>query len=144
MNDNDLRLINSKKPYSDVRLPQTGIDFLWDIINHSPTKTEYKINNEDMSGLADFKNDTDNWFFENILSKECANDTIYKFDFQPTFSLTSMWVNHQKQHEFVPPHIHDAFYSFVVFMKIPTHFKEQQKLGFCRAPRSVTSNYFVW
>ena len=57
MNDNDLRLINSKKPYSDVRLPQTGIDFLWDIINHSPTKTEYKINNEDMSGLADFKNE---------------------------------------------------------------------------------------
>ena len=38
-----------------------------------------------------------------------------------------LWVNHQKQHEFSGPHIHNGGigFSFVVFMKIPTHWKEQ-------------------
>ena len=39
-----------------------------------------------------------------------------------------MWVNQQKQHEYVAPHSHGGIYSFVVFMKIPTHWKEQQEL----------------
>ena len=42
-----------------------------------------------------------------------------------------MWVNYQKKHEFNPIHSHlPADFSFVIFMKIPTHWKEQHALPF--------------
>jgi hypothetical protein len=53
----------------------------------------------------------------------------------PEFKLKRLWVNYQKQHEFNPSHRHGGLYSFVVFMKIPTHWKEQHALPF-----SVNSN----
>ena len=79
-----------------------------------------------------------NWFYENVM-KRCAenlyftnwsnyyNVHISKTSPHPTFALTELWVNYQKKHEFNPPHIHSGGdgYSFVVFMKIPTHWKEQ-------------------
>ena len=46
----------------------------------------------------------------------------------PEFILDKFWVNYQKQYEFNPPHNHIGSYSFVVFMKIPTHWKEQHTL----------------
>ena len=42
--------------------------------------------------------------------------------------MDRFWVNYMKQHEFNPPHGHSGEYSFVVFMKIPTHWKEQHAL----------------
>jgi hypothetical protein len=46
--------------------------------------------------------------------------------------MDKFWVNYQKQHEFNPPHNHNSGvgFSFVVFMKIPTHWKEQHALPF--------------
>ena len=44
------------------------------------------------------------------------------------WNLESLWVNFQKQHEFNPPHDHSGVYSFVIWMQIPTSFKEQRKL----------------
>ena len=39
--------------------------------------------------------------------------------------LESLWVNYQKQHEFNPLHNHFGLISFVIWMKIPTDWKEQ-------------------
>ena len=47
------------------------------------------------------------------------------------FSLQSFWVNFQKKHEFNPPHDHAGIYSFVIWMQIPTSYKEQKKLPIC-------------
>jgi hypothetical protein len=60
---------------------------------------------------------------------------IEKEDPLPEFELSDFWVNFQKQYEFNPLHNHHGLYSFVVFMKIPTHWKEQHAL-----PISVNSN----
>ena len=49
--------------------------------------------------------------------------------------MFSLWVNYQRQYEFNPIHDHSGLYSFVIFMKIPTHWKEQIAL-----PISVNSN----
>jgi hypothetical protein len=137
--------------WSDVRLPENVMNHLWMIINHSPTRTEVirERDNKDITTLADFKTDKDNWFFENVLKKECteASAALYKFPSPPKFELSMMWVNHQKQYEFIPPHIHEAFYSFVVFMKIPTHWKEQHALSFCRTIPGVSTAsdfQFLW
>ena len=64
----------------------------------------------------------------------------------PEFELIELWVNYQKKHDHVPLHQHGSLYSFVIFMKIPTHWKEQRAL-----PISANSNApcasdfaFVW
>jgi hypothetical protein len=51
------------------------------------------------------------------------------------YFLGSWWVNYQNQHEFNPLHKHGGVYSFVIWMKIPTHYKDQQRL-----PISSNSN----
>ena len=42
--------------------------------------------------------------------------------------LSRFWVNFQKQTEFNPIHGHSGLYSFVIWMQIPTSFKEQRQL----------------
>ena len=44
------------------------------------------------------------------------------------FVLSDWWVNYQKKHEFNPLHDHNGMFSFVIWMKIPTNSKDQQKL----------------
>jgi len=84
----------------------------------------------------------DNWFYENVL-KDCAENLYFRNWYNyynvhiattippPKFTLIEMWVNYQKQHEFNPPHAHghEAVFSFVVFMRIPTYWKEQHALS---------------
>ena len=85
--------------------------------------------------------DKNNLFFKNVLKEwtefmffkdwnnyyECV---VTKSKPMPVFELFELWVNYQKQHEFNPPHHHSGLFSFVVFMKIPTHWKEQHALPF--------------
>ena len=57
--------------WSDVRLPENVMNYLWMIIN-SPTRTDViREDGEDLSSFADFKTDKDDWFFENVMKKEC-------------------------------------------------------------------------
>ena len=52
-----------------------------------------------------------------------------------------MWVNYQKQTEFNPRHNHTGIYSFVVWMKIPTNFKDQRKFKIAESNSSMISNF---
>ena len=62
--------------------------------------------------------------------------------------MNKFWANYQKQHEFNPLHNHadDAMYAFVVFMKIPYHWKEQHMLPHSVGTNSpYASNFeFIW
>ena len=53
--------------------------------------------------------------------------------------LDSLWVNFQYQHEFNPIHKHSGGYSFVIWMKIPTHCKEQKNLPITNSSANTTS-----
>ena len=44
--------------------------------------------------------------------------------------IHDLWVNYQYKHEFNPYHFHGGMYSFVIWMKIPTDWKEQNQLPF--------------
>ena len=88
--------------------------------------------------------DKDDWFFKTIL-----NPLIGKYmEEYPTymsgigimtedapFCLNSFWVNFQKENEFNPIHNHGGVFSFVIWVKIPTDWKEQHAL-----PISANSN----
>ena len=139
-------------PWLDLRLTKEAMDYLWDDINGK--QTDAKNNFAGNISRSKYIEDKDNWFYENVL-KRCA-ETIYFKDWNtyynvhvaksappPVFKLTELWVNYQKQHEFNPPHMHlDCIFSFVVFMKIPTHWKEQHALPWLKDGRQPSASDF--
>jgi len=126
----------------DTRLQPEEMDFLWNAISES-TKESINYNHALVGNISksELVKDNDNWFYKSAL-KKLAERLFYddwnnyrkyhivKEEPQPKFEMNSFWVNYQKQHEFNPPHNHDGLYSFVVFMKIPTHWKDQHALLF--------------
>ena len=134
-------------PWLDFHLTEEAMNHLWDSINN-PTLPLTNTNSTLAGNISKsyVMYDKDNWFYENAL-KRCVeimyfkdwsnyyNVHIAKTFPAPEYSLDKFWVNYQKQYEFNPPHNHIGSYSFVVFMKIPTHWKEQHAL-----PISANSN----
>ena len=88
--------------------------------------------------------DNDNWFYQTVLIPligkfmECFPFYVSQVNVlteNAPFCLSSFWVNFQKENEFNPPHNHTGLFSFVIWVKIPTDWKEQHSL-----PISVNSN----
>ena len=52
------------------------------------------------------------------------HENIYK---EHPYFLKDFWVNYQHQHEYQPIHNHGGAYSFVIWLKIPTDYEEQNK-----------------
>ena len=42
-----------------------------------------------------------------------------------TLTISSLWVNYQKKHEFNPMHYHSGVFSFIIFLKIPFLIEEE-------------------
>ena len=84
--------------------------------------------------------DKDNWFFQSVIVPlvqqfVTSYPTFLSSAFVPEastlpFRLSNFWVNFQKQYEFNPPHNHGGIWSFVIWVKIPTDFREQHALPF--------------
>ena len=128
------------KPWLDTHLSEVDMNHLWDILNHSITLSPDIMNNTLAGNISKSKyiKDKDNFLYENVLKQRA--ETLYFRDWNnynnvhiakstppPKFWLKTLWVNYQKQYEFNPPHNHTGLYSFVVFMKIPTDWKEQHE-----------------
>ena len=58
------------------------------------------------------------------------------------FVLEPFWVNFQKETEFNPIHSHSGIFSFVVWMKIPTDWREQHEIPFVAASNSPCASDF--
>ena len=145
-----------KELWIDTRLNQEEMDYLHTAISEENKESFLNKLAGNISKSEKIK-DKDNWFYKTILKKHTEklfyreNNNYYKYHVEnetspPEFEMYEMWVNYQKQHEFNPLHSHGGFFSFVIFMKIPTHWKEQHAL-----PISVNSNspnasdfVFVW
>ena len=148
-----------KELWIDTRLKQEEMDFLWDAI--SSDKENKENHNHALVGnifKSEIIKDTGNWFYESALKKLTKKmfyrdwDNFSKYHIEEErpfleFKMDKFWVNYQKQHEFNPlPHMHAGLFSFVVFMKIPIHWKEQHALPFVahsNAP-SASDFQFVW
>ena len=156
------KLPNQPWPWLDLRLTKEAMDHLWNNINGKQTDAK-----NDLAGnisKSEYIEDKDNWFYENVL-KRCAETifssgmSIYFKDWNnyynvhvaksaspPVFELKKLWVNYQKQHEFNPPHEHQGGhgFSFVVFMKIPTHWEEQHALPWLKDVRNPCASDFLF
>ena len=137
-----------KDLWIDTRLTEKEMDFLNDAISE-----ENKENwSHDLAGnisKSELIKDKDNWFFKSVLKKltermfyrKWENFSKYHIEVEggvslPEFEMNAFWVNYMKQQEFNPIHNHTGLFSFVIFMKIPTHWKEQHEL-----PISANSNH---
>ena len=122
----------------DAKMTEECMKFLWRAVSEED-KEKYSYNLAGNISKSELIEDDDNWFYKNVLKK--YTEKMFYRDIRnkevplPKFKLSAFWVNYMKQYEFNPIHNHDGFCSFVVFMKIPTHWEEQHAL-----PISVNSN----
>lgn len=121
----------------ETTLDKEHIDFLWERIEDKQHSSKDRLaGNINGSFELEDKND---YFFKEVLiphidaysgtigNKHPVRDHLVgEFDLY----LQSLWVNFQNKHEFNPYHDHGGVYSFAIWLKIPTDWKEQNKLPF--------------
>jgi len=98
--------------------------------------------------------DKNNWFYKNILTSVINKfmDSYSDFDKDMNilsenapFFLESFWVNFQKENEFNPLHDHSGIFSFAIWVKIPTDWREQHALPIAANSNSPqASNFEFW
>ena len=118
----------------DIDLTQKEIDYLWRCIEKKGERANKKLaghigNSYDLMDRGD-------WFWTNTLHPTClkyAEEYYNIASYVPTSSfhnlyLSQWWVNYMKQTEFNPIHGHTGAYSFVIWMKVPYKWKDQNKI----------------
>jgi len=131
-----------------------AMDKLWEYISNAKENSKsLKSNLAGNLSSSLILNDTDNWFFVNtcipviekykeFFKKSTAFNSRAISKNDPPYGLDQLWVNFQKQHEFNPMHNHSGVYSFVVFMKIPTDWREQHEIPFVKESNSPKASDF--
>ena len=145
----------SSEFWIDTRLSEEEMNFLNQAI--MVEKDKVNLNDQLAGNISKSENiiDKDNWFFKSTLKKlaekmfyrDWDNYCEYHIEKEsppPEFEMNTFWVNYQKQHEFNPLHNHTDLYSFVIFIKIPTHWKEQHDLPFSTHSNSPNASDFMF
>ena len=136
-------------PLYRTKLSDDMMDYLWSCIKQA--ESDNVDNSNDYSyrlagnisgslGLKDnndkFKNKVVGPLTQEILDSDPKNyfppidlDPRLDLKYKPELRM-NWWVNYQYQTEFNPEHAHTGITSFVIWMKIPTHYKDQHNLDF--------------
>ena len=135
----------------DKKIPKVSID----MFNWGPCVIRLRINEEFQNLLIDeAKNNKDD--YRGKLAGQIDDETGYsdesrnkivpyvssalglynqayeaytkkKFEKQPEYIMSALWINHQKANEFNPPHDHDGKLSFVIYLKIQEELKKENE-----------------
>ena len=148
--------MSGKNLWIDITLSVEVMDFLWGCISEENKKNMSHTLAGNIS-KSELIKDKDNWFYKKVLKtliermfyRDWDNFSKYHIEEErplPEFEVDTFWVNYQRQYEFNPLHDHAGLYSFVVFMKIPTHWKEQHALPFSADSNTPSASdfQFVW
>ena len=125
----------------EYKLNQQELDYVWRCIDNK--KGDYK---RQLAGNIEASNllmDRSDWFFRNTIrpliheyeSKVGCLGNEFPLNQKFPYHMNTFWVNYQKKNEFNPLHNHGGIYSFVIWLKIPTSYFQQNKHR-----RSATSN----
>ena len=128
-----MKLCNVIRPnvlgWVEYKLSDKEMDYIWRCVdNKKQVKRE--------GGTYDLL-DRGDWFFSNCIrpaidtyGRELANvGADYPLTLRHPYNLQTWWVSYQKKNEFFSLHNHHGVYSFVVWMKIPYSYNEQNKLS---------------
>jgi len=130
-------------PIYETKLPQDIVNRLWEYVDEAKENTNNRLaGNIDTSLKLE---DRDGFFLNAVvgpIARLYASHAhsvswipSYHKKSAKSFVLDRFWVNFQNKHEFNPLHNHSGIVSFVVWMKIPTHWEDQHAL-----PISANSN----
>jgi len=144
LSDNVKAVYPSDGGWLEKKLSKQEIEYVWKCVNRKREGWNFNLagNIENSYRL----NDKNNWFYDNTIKPLIADyenqfpnnpiqDVTFSITGQHTYQLSSWWVNFQNQGDFNPLHKHRGVYSFVIWLKIPTDFKDQ-----CQLPISKKSN----
>lgn len=132
-------MIPNNVGWLEIRLSKDIMSYLWKLVELSPKWSDMRSQLAGQIKQSQSLVDKDDFFFRKVLSQAIIHfedqfgeynkaiihnekDEVYNY------CMNSFWVNHQYEGEFNPPHAHGAVYSFVVWMKMPTEFKDQHNL----------------
>ena len=139
-----------------------AMDKLWEYISNAESHSLIHQNLAGNISRSLHLDDTDNWFFDNVLISAIAeyrneyparyreqnlqmtgcDHNIFSGNKKAPFVLSSLWVNFQRQHEFNPIHHHTGLFSFAIMMKIPYDWREQYELPHIKASNSPSAGNF--
>ena len=123
-------------------LEKEHVDFLWQRIEEgtqgviTDAKPRLAGNISTSSSIID---DEDGTFLNQVLLPQVEMYRAMNNNMDPVpvpinqeieLYIHDLWVNYQYKHEFNPYHFHGGMYSFVIWMKIPTDWREQNQLPF--------------
>ena len=141
-------VIPSVGGWLEIELQPQQLDHIWKCIEQKG-----EVHNKTLVGHINnsYKlEDIDNIFWKNTLSPLCDKygdsfDNMGRHipvEGKHPYYLNNWWVNYQKQHEFNPIHNHFGLISFVIWMKIPTDWKEQHELPFAKNSNGPVASDF--
>jgi hypothetical protein len=134
------------------KLPQQMIDYLWERIDIAKKEQVcYKKNLAGNISHSYILKDPQKMIYQNIIkflhdpdshpqiyeSMNTEIKNVYRRNglenriIEPY--LSDLWVNFQKKGEFQPIHNHSGIFSFVIWMDIPYHYKDEAKLPFAKS-----------
>ena len=133
-------------PLIKCTLSDKYVQYLWQCIEDAmgnPIDAKSHLAGNISSSI--YLEDKDDYFFKNALQEQCeryirdfniitARNSFEQFEVV-RLRMLNFWANSQRQTEFNPTHNHGGVLSFVVWLKIPTHWKDQHEL-----PIAKTSN----
>jgi hypothetical protein len=134
------------------KLPQQMIDYLWeriDIAKKNPScmkkglaghvSNSYKLDDPQNMVIPSLYNNIFNQVDNPKMFKFINTEVMKIYKRINTESektepyLDDLWVNFQKKGEFQPIHNHSGMFSFVIWMDIPYHYKDEAKLPFAKS-----------
>ena len=125
----------------EYKLDTQEMDYVWRCIENKKEDAKHMLAGN-ITGSYSLL-DRGDWFWNKTLKPLCHQYFESSGGWRNSIGITQKhpyymnrwWVNYQRQNEVNPKHDHMGIYSFVIFMKIPISFKEQNKL-----PISAKSN----
>ena len=139
----------------EAKLTEKHLDFLWKCIDNRK-KEVYKNLAGNLFGSYSLDNSANNQIFYNEIIEPLLfhwintyGASIFQDQLQFGKTKTEMipflndwWVNFQHEGDYTPIHNHGGIFSFVIWIKIPTHWKDQKLLPRCvNSVSSTVSNF---
>lgn len=116
----------------EYKLHSDTIDYLWNCVENKKESNKQNLVGQLHASYS--LEDENNYFFNTIINplidryhQSFGNYIVEKSGFygNVNFSMKNWWVNYQKEGDFNPIHNHSGIYSFVIWMKIPTEYENQ-------------------
>tara|TARA_B100000287_G_scaffold138371_1_gene130308 strand:+ start:2886 stop:3932 length:1047 start_codon:yes stop_codon:yes gene_type:complete len=120
-----------------AQLSDDWMAYLWERADASTGSWKYKLAGHIESSKKLI--DVDNVFFEGVIKHlinayhgsfgtDITNIAMSNSQVKAGHIMQNWWVNYQKAGDFQPTHNHSGLYSFVIWMKIPFTYQEQNEI----------------